>query len=288
MRSLTTLVFSALLSVCCSAQIVSVRGSGHVTNGATPEPPGKSVSSVDVLTNRDIIEMVSMGLPDDIIEQKIRIAPASKFDLSVTGLKSLKNGKVSDPVIRTMLSPKAPGGPTSSSGVALTTRAEEPNNVSVPPSVGVYFLRKGEYVEIEPEVVGWKTGGVLKNTVTLGIDKQHINGKVMGPHSPTRLNNPVEIVIRTVEGTSATEYQLLRLYEKVNRREFRSVTGGVLHATGDAERTRLPMKPEKIADRTWRVTLDKLSAGEYGLLPPGISSASIGASGKIYSFAIVE
>jgi hypothetical protein len=262
------------------SQIISVRGSGRVDSAPTeqPAPPAPS----DVLTNRDVIDMVSMGLPDDIVSQRIQAAPATRFDLSVAGLKTLKVAKVPDSVIRTMLNPKA--------SIAAASVATTPGNghSGLPQSVGVFLLKKGEYVEIEPEIVGWKTGGVLKSTVTLGIDKQHVNGKVMGPKSPTRLTNPVEIVIKTVEGTSATEFQLLSLYQKVNRREFRSVTGGVLHATGDAERTRLPIAPEKIADRTWRIRLDRLSPGEYGLLPPGISSASIGASGKIYSFSIVE
>jgi hypothetical protein len=266
-----------------SAQIVSVRGSGRVDNDSSkpsnPTAPG-TIGTPETLANRDVVDMVAMGLPDDIVAQRIQTAAATKFDLTVAGLRTLKAAKVSDAVIRVMLNPKA-----SAVAVAVTPVKEQSG---LPQSVGVYFLRKGEYVEIEPEVVGWKSGGVLKQTATLGLDKQHINGKVMGPHSSTRLTNPLEIVIRTMEGTSATEYQLLSLYQKVNRREFRSVTGGVLHMAGDAERTRLAIKPEKIADRTWRIRLDRLSPGEYGLLPPGVSSASIGASGKIFSFAIVE
>jgi hypothetical protein len=274
------IVFLIFSSFCCG-QIVSVRGSGRVDSTSSKEPGQSNVPAPDVLTNRDVIELVSMGLPDDIVSQKIQTATSTRFDLSVAGLKQLKAVKVPDSVIRIMLNPKVPISPAPYGSAANDSHG-------LPQSVGVYISKKGEYIEIEPEIVGWKTGGVLKQTATLGFDKQHVNGKVMGPQSPTRLSNPVELIIRTVEGTSATEFQLLRLYKKENRREFRSVTGGVLHSTGDAERTRLPMNVEKIADRTWRVRLDRLSTGEYGILPPGISSASIGASGKIYSFSIVE
>jgi hypothetical protein len=46
-------------------------------------------------------------------------------------------------------------------------------------------------------------------------------------------------IIKTPEGTSATEYQLLQLCERENRREFRAMTGGVIHSSGGAERNAL-------------------------------------------------
>jgi hypothetical protein len=94
-------------------------------------------------------------------------------------------------------------------------------------------------------------------------------------------------LIKTPEGTSATEYQLLRLYSKGNRREFRAITGGVFHSSGGAERTTLEFAPEKIGPRTWRVRVS-LAKGEYGFLPPGISAASIASSGKMYTFGVTE
>jgi hypothetical protein len=34
--------------------------------------------------------------------------------------------------------------------------------------------------------------------------------------------------------------------------------------------------------------LKDLKKGEYGFLPPGVSSASLSSSGKIYSFGVTE
>jgi hypothetical protein len=48
---------------------------------------------------------------------------------------------------------------------------------------GVYQVVHGKLVAIEPEIVNWRTGGVIKNAVTLGIDKGHVNGTVAGPRS---------------------------------------------------------------------------------------------------------
>src|SRR6185437_12296432 len=122
------------------------------------------------------------------------------------------------------------------------------------------------------------SGGVLKTIGTLGLDKGHINGTVMRSASSLRLASPVEFIVRTPEGTSATEYQLLRLYRKSNRREFRAVTGGVFHRSGGAKRNAVFFDPVKIGPRTWRFTV-ALPRGDYGLLPPGISAASIASSG---------
>jgi hypothetical protein len=93
-------------------------------------------------------------------------------------------------------------------------------------------------------------------------------------------------LIKTQEGTSVTEYQLLRLYRKGNRREFRAWTGGIIHAKGGAERTAILFRPEKIGTRVWRIRLSGFQGGEYGFLPPGVAASSIAASGKIYAFGI--
>ena len=146
-------------------------------------------------------------------------------------------------------------------------------------------MRNGQLTQMDPEIVGWKTGGVMKQYATLGIDRGHINGKVMKPRSSFQLSCPMEFLIRTPEGTSATEYQLLRLYEKGDRREFRALTGGVYHAS-EAQRAAIVFTPEKVSSRTWRIRLNYLDRGEYGFLPPGVSASSIAASGKIYAFGV--
>jgi hypothetical protein len=78
------------------------------------------------------------------------------------------------------------------------------------------------------------------------------------------------------------------LYEKENRREFRATTGGVIHSSGGAEPNAVSFEPEKVGDRVWRIVLKGLAKGEYGFLPPGVSSASLSASGKMYAFGVIE
>jgi hypothetical protein len=236
------------------------------------------------MTNKDVIDMVSLGLSDDLVIDKIHSSEATDFDTSVSGLKALKAAKVSDTVIRAMINPHpAPAAATAPAVPAPTT-----DTSGLPTEVGVYIMIKGKLTEVEPEVVGWQSGGVLKSMGTMGMTKGHINGKVMKPKSAIQVPNPVEFIMHTVEGTAGTEYQLLRLDEKSDRREFRAMTGGVIHASGGAEKNAVPFEPQKIANRVWRVSLKDLPKGEYSFLPPGVSSQSISSSGKIYTFGVIE
>jgi hypothetical protein len=235
------------------------------------------------MSNQDVIDMVSLGLSDDVVIDKIHGASGTDFDTSLDGLKALKAAKVSDGVIRAMINPH-PAPATSTAAVV----APAASPAGVPDEVGVYILMKGVLTEMEPEVVGWQTGGVMKSIATQGLTKGHTNGKVMKPKSSIQAVNPFEFIIKAPEGTSATEYQLLKLDEKGNRREFRASTGGIIHASGGAEKNALEFTPEKIAPRTWRIKLADLKKGEYGFLPPGVSSQSISSSGKIYTFGVME
>ena len=48
------------------------------------------------LANQDVIDMVSLGLSDDVVIDKIHAAEITEFDTGIVALKSLKAAKVSD------------------------------------------------------------------------------------------------------------------------------------------------------------------------------------------------
>jgi hypothetical protein len=234
------------------------------------------------MSNQDVIEMVSLGLSDDVVIDKIHSGGDTDFDTGIDGLKALKAAKVSDAVIRAMINPH-PAPVSAAPVVAPATSA-----AGIPEDVGVYVVVKGAVTEMDPEVVGWQTGGVMKSIATQGLTKGHTNGKIMGPKSSLQAPGPFEFIIKAPEGTSVTEYQLLKLDEKGNRREFRAMTGGIIHASEGAEKNAVAFTSEKIASRTWRIKLTDLKKGEYGFLPPGVSSQSVAAAGKIYTFGVME
>jgi hypothetical protein len=132
-----------------------------------------------------------------------------------------------------------------------------------------------------------KSGGFIKSTITHGIIKEDRNGHINGPQSKLALQAPIEFLIYVPEGVVASEYDLLKFRLHSDSREFRTLTGGVFHSTGGADRDEVPFTPNKTAPRTYQFTVDdKVGGGEFGILPPGTGNVTNG--GKIYTFAIVE
>jgi hypothetical protein len=235
------------------------------------------------MSNQDVLDMVSMGLGDEVILEKIHSAAETEFTTDLESLKALKAAHVSDPVIRAMINPKAAAAPAAASGGAAAAA-----NPDFPEDIGVYQKVRGKLVEVTPEVVGWKTGGALKSFATNGLNKGHVNGTIQGPKSALQVGNDAEFIIKCPEGTAVTEYQLLRLDMKGDRREFRSVTGGIIHSSGGAEKNAEKFDYEKIGPRVFKIKLPPLKKGEFGILPPGSTSGNVASQGKLYTFGIVE
>jgi hypothetical protein len=202
-----------------------------------------------------------------------------KYSLNPDELLKLKEAGVSEKVLAAMAS-KGSGAGNSAPG-----DADIPQGIDI----GVYYKKGGQWEEMLPEVVNWKTGGVLKHIASAGIVKGDVNGHIEGPHSRNSLKSPIEVLIYAPEGTAITEYQLVHLHEITDSREFRTVTGGVMHESGGATRDLIPFEGKKAANRIYKVLLPNLGAGEYGFLPPGAFGAANSASiGKMYTFRLIE
>jgi hypothetical protein len=209
----------------------------------------------EILTNEKVVNMVQAGLPGIVIVNKIR-ASKTNFDTSNAG--SSINGSVT----------------------ADRNGSKE---------IGVYLKKDNEWIEIQPEVVNWKTGGVGKHIISLGVVKQDVNGHIDGKGSRTLVSSPLEFMIVTPEGVAITEYQLIKLNQNSDNREFRTMTGGVFHAKGGATKDVVPFEAQKVASRTFTITLTGTKAGEYGFLPPGALTQASGAAtlGKMYTFSVI-
>lgn len=243
------------------------------------------LAAQQTMNNDAVIKLVKAGLSDDIIVTTIN-SSAGAYDTSANGLIALKKGGASDKVISAIL--------LKSSGATPAPAAAAPSASALPPGIddiGVYFKDKtGAWADVHPEIVNFKSGGVLKSLATDGLVKGDMNGHVPGAHSQLQATFPVVFAVYVPEGVDIEEYQLLRLREHSDNREFRSTTGGVFHSSGGAQRDRVEMKYVKLAPRLYQVTLDSaLGKGEYGLLPPGsYTSSNMASGGKIYSVSIIE
>jgi len=242
------------------------------------------VGAQDALTNESVVKMVKSGLGENLIISMIQGQPG-KYSLNPDELIKLKDAGVSEKILAAMAS-KGSGAVSPPAG---TTAASGDPDVPQDTDIGIYYKKGAAWEEMLPEVVNWKTGGVLKHVASAGVVKGDVNGHIQGAHSRNSLKSPIEVLIHAPEGVEYTEYQLIHLHENADFREFRTVTGGVMHTSGGATRDLIPIEAKPAGKRMWKVLLPNLGAGEYGILPPGAFGAASSASiGKMYTFRLIE
>jgi hypothetical protein len=268
-------------------------GQGTVHSNRAAAPAGLSVE--------DVIKLAKAGLGEDIILQQIK-KKNRPFDLTTDQLIALKTANVSDRIVAFMLDPSQPEIPAAApvelapfhapqllepqtEAPAVAVPVPIPSEPALPGEVGVYTRKQNQWTEVAPEIVYWKTGGALKAIATAGVLHGDVNGRVLGVSAHNTFATPLELLIVAPEGVVMAEYQLIRLRPNKDSREFRSVTGGVLHSQSGTFRDMINFDSKKLASRVYQVTFPSSAGpGEYGLLPPGSNNGS----GKIYSFRITE
>jgi hypothetical protein len=282
-----------LLTILCLASHVTFADAQTKTTTPAAAPTTSRLG----MNNTDVVKMVKAGLSEVLIIAAVKRTESREFDLSASGLVALKVGGATDSVIAAMLElPTSTVSKVVAAHVPTVVSAaadkipSAPRATDLPPSleVGVYYQRSGAWTEVLPEVVNWKTGGVLKHLASGGLIKGDVNGMVAGARSRTSVKSPAELLVYTPETVAITEYQLLWLRPQSNSREFRTVTGGVLHASGGSTRDLVDFESKKLAVRTHKILLPDLEPGEYGLLPPGATATSSASAqlGKIYTFHV--
>jgi hypothetical protein len=254
------------------------------------------------LGNQDVVEMVGLGLSEDVIVAKIRSMNGTgslKFDTSLDGLKALKAANVPDGVIKVMINP-APPPPTVVAATAPMTM--DPN--LPPPEVGVYWKDGSNFVFIDGfTLTQAKVGGRAGSIFTSGIRGEHWDATVAGPTS----NNIVkdrrpQFYLYVPDGNSASDYSLITLNKKSDHREFQigsigGVSGGKSGVKKDKE---VAFKSEHVGIRMYKISLDEdLKPGEYAFfmgtgaesnMTSGAGSPGTGgsASGRVYDFSVPQ
>jgi hypothetical protein len=273
------LLRSLLFGLCLFVLPVAATAQQTHTEGAPQAVDGPlTATKAPAMDNDSVMKMAKAGLGDDLIIETINTQPG-QYVVDANALVVLKNGGVSDRVITAMIN---------KGRRQITNVPEKPIELSDVNEIGVYYKdRTGKWIAIEPEIVHIKSGGFLKSTVTHGIIKEDRNGHLNGRESKLALKCPIEVLIYMPEGVAASEYDFLRFRIHSDNREFRVLTGGVIHSTGGADRDEVKFNPVRTAPHTYQFTVDQSTGGgEYGILPPGTGNVTNG--GKIYTFAIVE
>jgi hypothetical protein len=269
------LVFAVIL-------VLSVSGMAAATRDQSPTGP---------LTDQDILQMVKAGFDDSTILRYIR-ANDVDFDLSIPAMVSLKNSGVSQSLIQAMLSievaKKEIGVDAALSAIAATASNSRDD-------VHIFALQSGKLLPMSPEIIKWRPEGGFRNTALLNSDKRVIIGAIGRPHSelvatwPPLNMVPVDMAfyILTPRNSQASDFQLLRLSEKNDRREFRTIRADRAFGWGTPQNS-VPFTLENVAPRVYKLTLPNLNVGEYGLLAPTTEVKTNSAQGEIYTFRLVE
>jgi hypothetical protein len=242
------------------------------------------------LTDEQIVNLHRGGFTDDELFHRIACAPAIQFLLIPNWVDYMLKSGVSEKIITAMASReenRVDGTGCVSTPAAnaafLVVTAEQ---TLMPFEIGVYYRdSSGQWRLLSPEPVNWQTGGVAKHVATLGIVKEDVNGRLRKAFSPTHLTVPNELYVYCPEGSGITEYQLVRMHQHSNAREFRSI----FHVSTGAKRDELDFESNQINGRSYLVGLGSLGPGEYGVLPPGGYNGGSNASaplGRMYTFSV--
>jgi hypothetical protein len=252
--------------------------------------------------NSDVIELVGLGFSDDVIIDKIRTAEATNFDTSILGLKTLKDAKVSDAIIRIMINAHSAAGSASPATGTNAVANLDPNDPLSPHDPGIYMFLKGPdgamvLQMLEPSVYSQsKMGGMFATAMTYGIAKTKMKAVVQGAHASVRTADPAVVFYFYLEesagksfGGSITpnEFTLLKLEEKKNSRETVTMQmnafGG---STGTDDKANTGFAYKKLKPGIYQVAPNgQFAPGEYCFFPAGGQAGSMGAS-RLYAFGI--
>jgi hypothetical protein len=254
-------------------------------------------------TNQDVIEMVKMGLSEDVIIAKIRSASAAgsdvlSLDTSLGGLKILKEANVPDSVIKVMINPSP--APTIVAGA--TPMTIDPN--LPPPEVGVYWKDGSKFTLLQGQAVtNTKAGGRAGSFFTDGMRNQHWDATIQGPVSKNVVKDRRPLFyIYVPDGSDSSDYVLISLNKKGDRREFQigsfgGITGGKSGVKRDKE---LQFHADHVGIRMYKIILDSdLKPGEYAFFmgtgqgntmsgAHGGNRSGGSASGRVYDFSIPQ
>ena len=271
------------------------------------------------LTNEAVIQLVKAEVTEDTIVKFIRLHMPG-FDLSASGIVSLKRAGVSDKIIQAMLdraaeaesgrtptstrtvpdrdptaggkSPDSGSEPTSST-VANSDAAPRPLQ-GLPKENGIYYEKDGRFTELFGKpVVRTQTAGFAKTILTAGMSKVRSRSEIPGEHAQLQIGErqPVFYVL-VPEGQSPEALTLVELDREDGRRRFQIGSAGGITGRSDSgydlDKVR-QVRIERVGGRAFRIMPDEeLKPGEYGFVGAvthttvGVASAGV----MIYDFGI--
>ncbi len=270
-------------------------------------------STRETLTNAKIVELVGMGLGDDLIIQKIRQSDC-KCDTSTAGIGKLKAARVSDAIIMAMMNQGGAGYSDSQAAKnndtgPNPTRADAYSGLGGQGDValrqinepGIYLYEDGKMTFMEPTVYSGSKAGFLGTALTYGIMKTKIRAVIRGRSANMQVvsRRPEFYFVFSREysnsaalmsgfggysATSPAEFMMIEM--KVKQKSREAVLGefsAYSSSTGAADRDIREYAFEKIKPGVYKVVpKTDLTTGEYCFYYAGTG----GAGSKVFDFGI--
>ena len=256
----------------------------------------------EILTNEAVVEMVTAGLPDEIIIAKINSSKSS-FDLSTSALAKLTQAKVPSAVMKAMIDPKAssPGTPAA----AAVPTPTNPDDPMAPHDPGIYLMtatRDGGRKMTLIERAGSsheKTANTWGHAFSYGIAKAKIKAELPGRQAAARSKQekpefymyfpPTGNLGAADTITSPSQFSLLSLEVKSDHREtaVAKIGFGTASAGTDEKRT-FKFDVDKIRPYAYRATPSAgLKEGEYAFVAAtSMGGTASGGAIVIFDFGV--
>jgi hypothetical protein len=190
-----------------------------------------TIQAQEAITNKTVIEMVELGLDDDIIITKINTSDVN-FDSSLKALKNLKSKGVSSAII---------------SLIAKKSRTKT--------KTGIYYsLNDGSIKQLQPSTFTGSKSNNMAASATFGIVSNKTKSYVANYQSPNKVSKQEFIFMFSSDfegdqltshhgnddwwfktATSPNEFVLVRLTVKQKRNQRELVTGKGNQFTGDSQ-----------------------------------------------------
>lgn len=253
----------------------------------------------ETMNNKTVIELNKLGLSEGVVVEKIK-GTKGTYDVSLNGLKQLKEAGVPDNVIQAMVASMSGGEPA----------AGDVNDPNSPHEAGIWLHEevdgKPKMTILEPSVYGQVRAGVA----FFALYGQSANSEAVirsaKSNTETKNRKPVfyfyfeksqpGLSENTGGSTSANEFTLAQF--KVDARQnVRKLIVGSFNLYGGAkmgpdEKAVRSFDFEKLGAGFYKVTpKEDLANGEYGFFYGGTSSygpfvVSTQSGGKIFDFSV--
>jgi len=261
-----------ILFICCLVFFITLSNS--------------KIAAQETITNQVVIEMVELGLDDDIIRTKINTSNV-KFNSSLKELKRLKSKGVSSTII---------------SLIASKSKTKS--------KTGIYFDNNGKLKLIQPSVFSGSKSNNFAARLTSGIVSNKIKSVIVNSHSSNTVTNQEFTFLFSPDNdgnalsntgrenwwfktaTSPNEFVLVRLKVKEKRNQRELVTGKGNGFTGNAQigvegKNTISVSIQDLGNGKFKVTPNqRLTTGEYCFFYQGTIPQGAFTNQSIFDFSI--